>query len=259
MGNNGKKVAVIDDTERADAVKAIEGDLPYEKTLYVTETKFYLSRTIEDILMAGKLLLVIKEKEGRGEFVKICEEDIGIPHSSAYNFMNVAIKAGKYATIDFSKFGKKTHLYSLLNAPEEDLKDLEENGVLAGHTIDELEVMSVKEMRALIRQLRDKGEKIIGKQVSKLVAKNTDLQKEVSQLKARLKNLDGSSDAFKTAYDTAIQLFDEAVTLLNTANMSPAIETVLEKEATLKKYKAAAKLLEKKMTGCLNIMNEALS
>ena len=90
--------------QRGNKTEQIEGVQPYNRELYIGEVRFLASRTVSDIMEAGKRLLVIKEKEGYGNFTKICEEEIGIPHSTAYRFMNAALKSGKFPKIDFKNF-----------------------------------------------------------------------------------------------------------------------------------------------------------
>jgi len=164
----------------------IEGDQPYERTLYVNECRVYAARTAEAIIELGKRLAVIREKEPRGTFVSICEDEIGIPHSTAYRAINAALKAEQYPQIDFSHVGKMGKVYALLEAPDEDLKKLEEQGVMAGYTVEELDRMSVKDMRDLIRQLKKETDKIVKAEVKNIEAEKKALIKENDELRGRL-------------------------------------------------------------------------
>lgn len=162
----------------------IEGDQPYNRELYINEIRFLVSRTVADIMEARKRLLVIKEKEGYGDFTRICEEEVGIPHSTAYRFMNAALKSGKFPQINFKDFSHVGKVYALLEAPDEDLAELEEKGVLAGYGTDELRAMSVKEMRDLIRKLKSSTDKIVKEEVKALEAEKKALIKENERLAA---------------------------------------------------------------------------
>jgi hypothetical protein len=259
VGKNGTEIVIPEEIQKKSVVKAIEGDLPYEKTLYANHLRLLFKHTAESLIVIGKMLLVMKENEGHGEFMQIVEAEIGVPYKTAQRCMNAARKAVKYPEIGFSKMDKLSNLYVLLEAPEEDLKELEEKGVLAGNTIDELRGMSIKDMRNLIRKLREKGEKVIGKSVSKLEGKNRELNEEAKQLRLQLRLVDKSATAFQDAYMTAQDLLDQAIRLLNDANSSPMVASVLEDKKTLQKYTNAANLFEKKFKGCLAIMREALS
>ena len=208
--DKGKTVIVPDKVLRESRTKAIEGDLPYERQLYINEVRFLLQRTAEAIIEIGKRLLVIKEREEFGSFIAVVEEEIGIPARTAQRFMNAALKQKKFPEIQMRQFGA-SQLYTLLEAPEEDLKELEEKGVLAGHSMDELQAMSVKDMRATIKKLQAGAEKVIGKQVSKLEAKAEKLALENKDLKALLAAGDGTPTSFKEAFETAEDLYNRAV------------------------------------------------
>ena len=170
--------------QRENRTEQLEGDSPYNKDVYVFECRFLMQRTAEAIIEIGKRLLVLKEKEGHGDFTKIVEEEIGIPYTSANRFMNVAIKTGKFPKIDFSQFGRISNVYSLLEAPEEELKELEEKGILAGYGVDELQAMSVKKMRDLIKKLKTETDKVVKEEVKGLEAEKKALIKENERLAA---------------------------------------------------------------------------
>lgn len=168
---------------RKSKTMQIEGEQPYNRDVYVHEVRFYLDNVALSIVEAGKRLLVIREKE-RGDFRNIIENEIGIPHTTAYRFMNVAIKSERYPTIDLSQLGTNSNVYALMEAPDEDLKELEEKGVMAGNTIDELSRMSVKDMRELIKKLKTETDKIIKEEVKNLEIEKKSLVKELHRLKA---------------------------------------------------------------------------
>lgn len=169
---------------RKSKTMQIEGDQPYNREVYIHEVKLFLKMSAENIIDAGKRLLVIKEKEGYGNFRSIVEDEIGMPHTTAYRFMNVAIKAERYPTIDLSRLGQLSNVYALMEAPDEDLKELEEKGVMAGNTMDDLQRMSVKEMRDLIKKLKTETDKIIKEEVKNIEVEKKALVKELNRLKA---------------------------------------------------------------------------
>ncbi|WKZ32952.1 MAG: hypothetical protein QY316_00670 [Thermodesulfobacteriota bacterium] len=227
----------IEKLARASKTMQIEGDLPYSRRVYVDGVKFYMQRTAEGIVEAGKRLLVIKEKEGYGEFVKVLEEEIGIPHTTAYRFMNAALKAEKYPTLasSFPKLGNLSNVYTLLEAPEEDLKELESKGVLAGNTIDELHRMSVKEMRDLIKKLKNETEKVVKAEVKNIETEKKALIKEVERLKAfdpegkdaswcvgQMQLIDELADEF----DTALRRFMKDSRILDHPELQAKVEAI---------------------------------
>ena len=229
--------------QRENKTEQLEGDSPYNKDVYIFECRFLMQRTAEAIIEIGKRLLVLKEKEGHGNFTKIVEEEIGIPYTSANRFMNVAIKTGKFPKIDFSQFGRISNVYSLLEAPEEELKELEEKGVLAGYGVDELGAMSVKEMRALIKKLNTETDKVVKEEVKGLVSEKKALIKEIERLTAfdpEGRNIDWSEEQMKTVNlslggfnDTARRfVFDDRI--LEHPELQIKVEGILaEAEASL--------------------------
>ncbi len=170
--------------QRENRTEQLEGDSPYNKDVYIYECRFLMQKTAQAMIEMGKRLLVIKEKEGRGNFMKICEEEIGIPYRTASRFMNTALKAGKFPKIQTGQFGQFGSVYALLEAPEEELKELEEKGILAGYGVDELQAMSVKEMRDLIKKLKTETDKVVKEEVKGLVAEKKALIKENERLAA---------------------------------------------------------------------------
>jgi hypothetical protein len=168
--------------EKRELVNKLIGERPYTKAMYINEVCFFLQRSADSIIEAGKRLLVIQEKEGYGAFIKVVENEIGIPRTTAYRFMNAALKSGKFPAIDFSHFGKSvTKVYTLIEAPEEELKKFEQLGLFAGKNVDELMAMSNKELRELVKSLREDVGEIIKEEVRKVKAKADQLQHELKE------------------------------------------------------------------------------
>ncbi len=157
---------------------------PYDKTAYIERARLYVQRSIQDILEVGKTLLTIREIEGHGEFSRICEEEIGIPRRTAYRFMNSALKALKHPALDLCQLAQKSKVYALLEAPEEDLKELEEKGILAGHDMDDLAMMSHKELRELVEKLQNGGYQ--EEEKKKLEREVKDLKRHAARLQAQI-------------------------------------------------------------------------
>lgn len=186
--------------QRENRTEQLEGDSPYNKDVYIYECRFLMQKTAEAMIEMGKRLLVLKEKEGHGDFTKIVEEEIGLPIRTASRFMNTAMKAGKFPKIDFGQFGRFGNVYALLEAPEEELKELEEKGILAGYGVDQLKAMSVKEMRVLIKKLETETDKVVKEEVKGLETEKKALIKENQRLAAfdpEGRNIDWSEEQMK--------------------------------------------------------------
>lgn len=211
--------------ERMELTAQLEGDLLYTKEAYIGEIKFLLQNAATAMVEAGKRLLVIKEREGYGSFIRIVEEEIGIPKTTAYRFINTAIKAAKFPRINLSQIGT-SNIYSLLEAPEEDLKQLEEEGVLAGKTVDELQTMSVKEMRDMIKGLKTDIDKQVKKEAGALKEENKALKKELAEFHKKMPNTVGGDYADEWA-DTHLMTIEELFIRLDSLLSSLAFDSRL--------------------------------
>ncbi|MDA8106181.1 MAG: hypothetical protein M0Z71_12490 [Nitrospiraceae bacterium] len=173
-----------EDLQRQVRTNYIAADLPYDRDVYIREVRFFLGNAADAMIEAGKRLLVIQEKEGRGNFIQIVEEQLDMSKTTVYRLMTAALRAAKFPRIEFSHRWEKSKVYTLLEAPEEDLKELEDKGVLAGNTMDELSVMSRRDLTALVRDLKAARE-VIAKGIEKeMRAEMKALQKEVKRLSA---------------------------------------------------------------------------
>jgi hypothetical protein len=129
--------------------------LPYERERIVHEARFYMAQSAEAMLEAGKRLIIIKENEPHGEFTNIVTTRLGLNERTAQLMMKASLKylsptlEGKTKSI--SVLGK-TKLFELMTEDDEDLAELAEGGTIAGLTLDEVDRMSVRELRAKLRE-----------------------------------------------------------------------------------------------------------
>lgn len=198
------KKAKVDEqeAERLALVEKCEGDEPYDKEAYIREIKFLKKQTAESIIEIGKRLLIIREKEP-GHFMKTVEDEIGIPYKTAQRFMNAALKASRFPQIQISRLDRLSNVYTLLEAPEEDLIELNETGIMAGKTMDEFRAMSVKEMRATIRRQRAEQAAMVAAQVDSVINHNKALLEEIERLKVMVPNGPDASWASPALMDIA--------------------------------------------------------
>ncbi|WP_290608852.1 helix-turn-helix domain-containing protein [Arsenophonus sp. ENCA] len=172
-------------------VMARFGDgLPYERERIVHEARFYMAQSAEAMLEAGKRLIIIKENEPHGEFINIVTDRLGLTPTTAQRLMKASVKylspTLQSKTPSLAFLGK-TKLYELMLEDDEDLAELAEGGTIAGLTLDDVDRMSVRELRAALR----KDEAAL-KRSQQLVAEK---EKQLQQLSQQL--------AGKTAMSTA--------------------------------------------------------
>lgn len=161
--------------------------LPYDRTRVVGEARFYMAQSAEAMLEAGKRLIVLKENEPHGEFVQIVEGTLGIHERAAQRMMQASIKylssklQSKATTL--SGLGK-SKLLELMSEDDDDLAELAEGGTVAGLTLDDVDRMTVRELRRALRESRENAAA-----VAKVTASKDDkinkLDAELTKLKSK--------------------------------------------------------------------------
>jgi hypothetical protein len=170
-----------------EKIKPYLGGLPYNRDRLVNEIRFYLNQTTEGIIETGKRLIVLKIKEKHGNFISLCEDELGIPYRTAARFMAIARKFANVSRVTHLVFqdmkkgiGK---LYALLEVPDEELQEFEETGEIRGLTIDEIDALPVKEVRDRLRHRNKQIEQ--GKlQLTAAEDKVKDLERQLADAKA---------------------------------------------------------------------------
>ncbi|HCM1915228.1 TPA: DUF3102 domain-containing protein [Salmonella enterica subsp. salamae serovar 28:r:e,n,z15] len=132
--------------------------LPYDRERIVHEARFYMSQSAEAMLEAGKRLVILKESEGHGNFTSIVTEQLGLAERTARLIMQAALrytsptlesKRQTFAVLDKSK------LFELMTEDDETLAELAEGGTVAGLTLDDIDRMSVRELRKALRESKE--------------------------------------------------------------------------------------------------------
>ncbi|EAM5969714.1 DUF3102 domain-containing protein [Salmonella enterica] len=132
--------------------------LPYERTRIVHEARFYMSQSTEAMLEVGKRLTILKECEPHGEFENIVRNSLGIPERTAQRIMQAAIKflspalEAKAPTLALLN---KSKLFELMTEDDEELAELAKGGTVAGLTLDDIDRMSVRELRKALRESKE--------------------------------------------------------------------------------------------------------
>lgn len=172
--------------------------LPYDRNRIVHEAKFYMAQSAEAMLEAGKRLLILKENEAHGEFVEIVEEGLGLHVRAAQRMMKASLKylspALERKATTLSHLGK-AKLFELVSEDDEDLAELAEGGTIAGLTLDDVDRMSVRELRKALREKRDEYDvkcRVVAQKDAELNEmkeqkfRNIPADEEISQLRTSL-------------------------------------------------------------------------
>jgi len=144
--------------ERMAIVLREFGDgLPFDEARYEHVIRGHLSRSAEEMLAAGRALVVSKECMRHGAWTPFIER-IGLEPRMAQYMMRAAVKFSRYAksTSHLLEAAKtKTKLFELLVLDDEEIKELAEGGTVAGLQLDDIADMPASELR---KRLRDNKE-----------------------------------------------------------------------------------------------------
>lgn len=159
--------------QRETELAVIDADyadnLPYDATRIENEVRFYLAQSAEAMLAAGNRLILLKEHEQHGAFLE-CLERIGLKPRTAQNFMKAAAKLRGSNTQTLAYLGK-SKVFELISEEDEELEKLIDGGTLAGHTLDDIDKMSTRELKHALRAAKEEkqaSEKIIEQKDKKI-------------------------------------------------------------------------------------------
>lgn len=156
-----KEIQAADAQRRKEVGEKYLNGMPYDEERVVGEFKVYREQTVVGLIEMGKRLIAIKEYEGYGRWEKILEDKLDMSRATAWRFMAVAKKFASCFTVKQLAIKGALHhdgagkLYALLNVPDEELAEFDETGLFRGHTVDDINKMSVKDIRKLIAEKED--------------------------------------------------------------------------------------------------------
>jgi hypothetical protein len=117
-----------------------------------------MRRSVEAVLEVGRALLVLKEVCAHGEFLSRLDV-LGIEHRVARRFMQSAFKFSNRATSPVLVAAKsQSKLFEMLVLDDEQIEELELTGHTGDLSLDDVATMSVKDLRAALREARANSE-----------------------------------------------------------------------------------------------------
>lgn len=179
-------------------------DRPYERDAFISLARDSVVATAERMLVLGRACILLKEHEPKGTFGAVLEE-IGIGEVFARKAMQAA---AKFEGSDSRKLiaGRLSagKLMELLSQDDDDLDALAEEGTIAGLTLDDVDRMSTRELRAVLRaERKEKDEELAARE--DIIARK---DKKIQQLEIKGKRL--SKAPFREKLEAALQEFNEA-------------------------------------------------
>jgi len=147
--------------EHDSAVRAVAQQVGYQLPADCTDPDLIqrdiaanMRRSVEACLEVGRALCVLKQACEHGQFMARLEV-LGIEESVARRFMQAASKFSNRASTHVLKAaGNQTKLFELLILDDEQIEELSLSGQSGALRLDDIACMSVKELRAKLREER---------------------------------------------------------------------------------------------------------
>jgi hypothetical protein len=143
--------------QQLSQVSAQYGDnLPYSYDRVLNECAFFMEQSAKAAIELGNRLILLKEMEGHGKFMKALDE-LGLSNGTAHNVMRTALKLSNFQTSGnlLSSAKSRSKVFELMILDNEELQALDEGQTVAGITLDDVDRMSVRELRAALRANRE--------------------------------------------------------------------------------------------------------
>lgn len=133
---------------------------PYDRIRVIGEFRFLIDHAADAMLEAGRRLILLKENEPHGEFTNILEHNLKLSARTARVMMQAAARFLGPKLIEkrqtFAVLGK-AKLFELMSEDDGELAELAEGGTVAGLSLDDIDTMSVREVRAALRESREQS------------------------------------------------------------------------------------------------------
>ena len=145
-------------SQLAVATARLANSLGYEGNLTIgtleDEIRFYQQRTAEACVEMGKRLLILKEMCPHGEFAQRLEV-LGFQPRTAQKFMQAVLKISNANTSTLlDKVGSQSKLLELVTLDDDQLDALSNGDSIGDITLDDIEMMSVRELKKAVKDAR---------------------------------------------------------------------------------------------------------
>ena len=163
----------------------------YDEKIIIDRGKHCQRSMVESMLEFGRVLIILKEHMAHGKFQETLENEFNVTPRAAQKFMQATLKfcgeGLQDTTPKLVQLGK-SKLLELVTQDDDDLKELAEGGTVAGLKLDEVDRMSVQELRKALRDARAdreaQGKLMADKdnKINELAAKLTKKEKLVKEV-----------------------------------------------------------------------------
>lgn len=146
---------------RQEIIDQYGDGLPYDRQRVLGEVAIHWRAASEAMLQIGKSFVLIKEHETPEYFRDFVENVAGLSMQTAYKWMNAAIKylspQLQWSMPVMARLGN-SKLFELMAEDNDDLAALADGGTVAGLTLDEIDRMTQRELKAALREARENAD-----------------------------------------------------------------------------------------------------
>lgn len=163
----------------------------YNEAIWIERGRHAVRQTLEGMFELGRALIVIKEHTPHGKFREIAEHEFGLHTrevtrlmSATLRFIDPKMQKIQPKLMDLGK----SKLLELLVEEDDTLLELAEGGDINGHDLDDVDRMTVKELRVALRENREQlaaKDKVLGDKNAKIdeLAEKLEKSKKKSTVK----------------------------------------------------------------------------
>ena len=125
----------------------------YNEDRWIERGRQAMRQTVEGMFELGRVLIVLKEHMTWEKFADVCEV-FGMSARATRRFATPQMQKAQSKLMELGK----SKLLELLVEEDEAIVDLADGGDINGHTLDDVERMTVRELRAALRESRETAE-----------------------------------------------------------------------------------------------------
>lgn len=201
------QAAQIQAAERSAQILARFGDnLPFDLPRYEHVISNHLRRSADEMLAAGRALIVVREHVPHGEWLATLAR-LKLEPRMAQRMAQAAFKFSNAATSThlIEAAGNKSKLLELMTLDDDEIAELNAGGTVVGITLDDIDTMSTSELRKKLREARaenDSNEKLLDEKNGKL----DKLEKDLAATKRRIKAEPPSEHVVKLRQEFAAEV-----------------------------------------------------
>jgi hypothetical protein len=192
-------------------LKEFSGGLPYDQARVIERTQDGLMQGVQGFYMAGLGMILLHKNEPYTYRVILDQYFPGIGIKAAGKYMRFARAASilpNFKQFCLASGGYSKGLTMLESCSGEEMDGFEETGELRGFTQDQVDKMSVRQLKQALRRAKEKAADAVKKATEKLAVENVELREKNAVLEVEA----GSQDlqAAKKVFDSMARHLDEA-------------------------------------------------